>query len=208
MLKRSRHSAAGTPLTRQVMTKSIHRAILEYQHSQNGVITTPKSPLDLRVKSVNRDTTENIHCEDVRGAEKSIVSSEKYSITPLGIIKSHNIRRFDDDDDDDHDDDECFAKHEIKLPNITKIEPSQTSGSKLWSFISTFFRFASLTPPNVSSMPLSKENGTEPHMIIKRCASFTGKFDFKYYHFKIFYLFINISMICRHCARAKSIIFT
>lgn len=40
-----------TPLTRQVMTKSIHRAILEYQHTHNGTsIGSPKSPLDLRVR--------------------------------------------------------------------------------------------------------------------------------------------------------------
>lgn len=49
--KRSRKSPTVTPLTRQVMTKSIHRAILEYQHSQSICATSPKSPLDLRVRA-------------------------------------------------------------------------------------------------------------------------------------------------------------
>lgn len=43
-----------TPLTRQVMTKSIHRAILEYQHAHNGPIMSPRSPLDLRTSFVIR----------------------------------------------------------------------------------------------------------------------------------------------------------
>lgn len=43
-----------TPLTRQVMTKSIHRAILEYQHAHNGPVMSPRSPLDLRTSFVVR----------------------------------------------------------------------------------------------------------------------------------------------------------
>lgn len=67
MFKRFRHSVAGTPLTRQVMTKSIHRAILEYQHSQIGGVLSPKSPLDLRVRStVTRDATEK--CSEGEGS--------------------------------------------------------------------------------------------------------------------------------------------
>lgn len=50
-LKRSNKSFALTPLTRQVMTKSIQRAILEYQQH---TIASPKSPLDLRVSTVMR----------------------------------------------------------------------------------------------------------------------------------------------------------
>lgn len=49
-LKRPKQSLKLTPLKRQVMTKSIHRAILQYQHSQCGVVS-PRSPLDLRVRS-------------------------------------------------------------------------------------------------------------------------------------------------------------
>lgn len=49
--KRSRMSPTVTPLTRQVMAKSIHRAILEYQHTQNRCVSSPKSPLDLRVRA-------------------------------------------------------------------------------------------------------------------------------------------------------------
>lgn len=49
--KRSRKSPTVTPLTRQVMTKSIHRAILEYQHTQGLGGASPKSPLDLRVRA-------------------------------------------------------------------------------------------------------------------------------------------------------------
>lgn len=92
MLKRSRHSTVRTPLTRQVMTKSIHRAILEYHHSQNGSLISPKSPLDLRVRSaVIRDTTEKIHCEGVRDDNKSRMSVGKYPIAPSGIIKSYSF---------------------------------------------------------------------------------------------------------------------
>lgn len=92
MLKRSRHSTAGTPLTRQVMTKSIHRAILEYQHSQNVSVITPKSPLDLRVRStVIRDTTEKNHCDGERGSDKSTMSCGKYNIASLGTVKSHSV---------------------------------------------------------------------------------------------------------------------
>lgn len=48
--KRPRNTPTMTPLTRQVMTKSIHRAILEY-HTHSGVGNgSPKSPLDLRVR--------------------------------------------------------------------------------------------------------------------------------------------------------------
>lgn len=49
--KRSRKSPTVTPLTRQLMTKSIHRAILEYQHTQSVCGLSPKSPLDLRVRT-------------------------------------------------------------------------------------------------------------------------------------------------------------
>lgn len=49
--KRSRRSPTVTPLTRQVMTKSFHRAILEYQHTQSMCAVSPKSPLDLRVRA-------------------------------------------------------------------------------------------------------------------------------------------------------------
>lgn len=48
--KRARKSPNVTPLTRQVMTKSIHRAILEYQHTQSLSAASPKSPLDLRMQ--------------------------------------------------------------------------------------------------------------------------------------------------------------
>lgn len=49
--KRLRKSPTVTPLTRQLMTKSIHRAILEYQHTQSMCASSPKSPLDLRVRA-------------------------------------------------------------------------------------------------------------------------------------------------------------
>lgn len=86
--KRSRHSLAGTPLTRQVMTKSIHRAILEYQHSQHGVAISPKSPLDLRVRSavyrVNKDHSKSMKCE-----EKSLKFHHDRSVS--SAIKSNSI---------------------------------------------------------------------------------------------------------------------
>lgn len=53
-IKRSKQSLAITPLTRQVMTKSIHRAILEYQNTYNGPMPSPRSPLDLRTSFVIR----------------------------------------------------------------------------------------------------------------------------------------------------------
>lgn len=47
-LKKAKQSL--TPLKRHVMAKTIHRAILQYQHSHGGA-QSPISPLDLRVRS-------------------------------------------------------------------------------------------------------------------------------------------------------------
>lgn len=88
-----------TPLTRQVMTKSIHRAILEYQHSHHGAIVSPKSPLDLRVRaSVLREgnghnsKTENLapkSADKSRASSTSIVSkadSVESKVSPLETV--------------------------------------------------------------------------------------------------------------------------
>lgn len=73
-IKRSRHSLAMTPLTRQVMTKSIHRAVLEYQHSQHGAGLSPKSPLDLRVRRDGGNATKPNHLM-AKLSDKSCIST-------------------------------------------------------------------------------------------------------------------------------------
>lgn len=79
--KRPRNSLTMTPLTRQVMTKSIHRAILEYQqHTHNGVgSASPKSPLDLRVRK-NTESPSRI----AKNSHKSSNSGEN-------IIRSNSL---------------------------------------------------------------------------------------------------------------------
>lgn len=96
-LKRSRHTLAMTPLTRQVMTKSIHRAILEYQQSNNESTGSPKSPLDLRVrtsvirssskdcqKQPNDSSAEKIH-------QKSIKSANRSNFSSSAVAKSNSL---------------------------------------------------------------------------------------------------------------------
>lgn len=87
------------------------------------------------------------------------------------------------------DDDELIEKitHEFQSRDISKSEPNKVSNSKIWSFLSTIMHFASLTPPNDLSMPNIQQNGIDndntSHVIIKRCASFTGnskQFIFSY----------------------------
>ncbi|XP_031623405.1 mitosis initiation protein fs(1)Ya isoform X4 [Contarinia nasturtii] len=161
--KRSRNSLAVTPLTRQVMTKSIHRAILEYQNSQHGIAVSPKSPLDLRMRGREILKMEN--------------TSSKTIYTPKVSKKRATVRRFDDDNEEEYapDLENEFETHKKELPNGSRSEPIKSSGSKIWSFVSTFLRFASLTPPSDMSMPDIKTNDSDAsHVIIKRCASFTG----------------------------------
>lgn len=60
--------------------------------------------------------------------------------------------------------------------NSTSIS-SKLSGSKIWSFVSSILRFASLNSPNNLSMQepsTTKDN--ESHAVIRRCASFAGMF--------------------------------
>lgn len=87
MFKRSRHSLAVTPLTRQVMTKSIHRAILEYQNSQHGIAVSPKSPLDLRVRGRDISKVENDSLKTTKCDERS----SKSCISTSLIIKSDSL---------------------------------------------------------------------------------------------------------------------
>ncbi|XP_055306075.1 mitosis initiation protein fs(1)Ya isoform X2 [Sitodiplosis mosellana] len=273
-IKRSRHSLAVTPLTRQVMTKSIHRAILEYQHSQHGTVLSPKSPLDLRVRSTSsRDTskTEHLasksieksrismsavlktnsmesrtsaletvyeqekdantdapncfdhenyveiveHTNDNHSIVNELMTSEPIGETPVLVSrklssekigstdggdhevwytpkefvqtkiytpkvskKRTTVRRFDDDEYDTEIESqtpiESIAElgHDSHLSNVSKSEPKKSSGSKIWSYVSTFLRFASFTPD--LSMPEMKGEDVKSHVIIKRCASFTG----------------------------------
>lgn len=82
--KRTRQSFVGTPLTRQVMTKSIHRAILEYQHS-HGQPSSPKSPLDLRIRvGRNKDETKL-----VKDSPQKIDNSRSSSQTVRSAEHSH-----------------------------------------------------------------------------------------------------------------------
>lgn len=89
--KRSRASLAMTPLTRQVMTKSIHRAILEYQHSHNGSsIGSPKSPLDLRVRR-NVSYGEKSPSRNEKTNDKSTKIDDDNRSTSTALIKSNSL---------------------------------------------------------------------------------------------------------------------
>lgn len=70
------------------------------------------------------------------------------------------------------DDDEDFFSPEEQPTKETK----KAAPSKLWSFVSTILRFASLTPlPDTTMDPqFSKENLLDSPAIIKRCASVAG----------------------------------
>lgn len=65
-----------TPLSRQVMTKTIHRAILEYQHTHSSVGgASPKSPLDLRVRKM--DSSTEMNPSKIAKADKSVDKADK-----------------------------------------------------------------------------------------------------------------------------------
>lgn len=90
--KRSRKSPNMTPLTRQVMTKSIHRAILEYQHTQSLHAVSPKSPLDLRMqqaiyRSRNRTPVKCLMKTEQQHLDKSLGNSQ-YTSTSMSSSSS------------------------------------------------------------------------------------------------------------------------
>lgn len=88
--------------------------------------------------------------------------------TPKVSKKRPTARRVDDEEhSEETDDDDQFEE-------MSNSESNKSSGSKLWSFVSTIMRFASLTPACDLSMPEIKGSDNESHVIIKRCASFTG----------------------------------
>lgn len=72
----------------------------------------------------------------------------------------------------DVDDDEFLSPLEQPKNKETK----KVTSSKLWSFVSTILRFASLSPSPDTTMDLksSKENSFDSPAIIKRCASMAG----------------------------------
>lgn len=86
-LKRSNKSLALTPLTRQIMTKSIQRAILEYQQH---TITSPKSPLDLRVNTVMRRNSKCLQSVYSPESDHSVTNEE--NIQPLSTNNKINSR--------------------------------------------------------------------------------------------------------------------
>lgn len=98
--------------------------------------------------------------------------------------KRNTVRRFDDDDEHDAEiesqtpiDNIAGISDDTQLSDVSKNEPNKSSRSKIWSYVSTFLRFASFTPPSDLSMSGIKATDVESHVIIKRCASFTGMRD-------------------------------
>lgn len=80
------------------------------------------------------------------------------------------------------DDDEEFLSPEEQPKRETK----KTAPSKIWSFVSTILRFASLTPsPDTTMDPKSSnENLCDSPAIIKRCASMAGNnYILKMFHY-------------------------
>lgn len=103
--------------------------------------------------------------------------------TPKVSKKRTNVRRFEDDEYVDDSSDENQPR------DMSKNETQKSSTSKIWSFVSTFLRFASLTPASDLSLPDIKDNDNESRVIIKRCTSFTGA------RFFFFLFFINSEMV-------------
>lgn len=66
------------------------------------------------------------------------------------------------------------SKDENQSRNTTENGSQKNSTSKIWSFVSTFLGFASLRPTSDLSLPDIRDSDNESHVIIKRCASFTG----------------------------------
>lgn len=89
--KRSRNSLTMTPLTRQVMTKSIHRAILEYQQSHHPAPSSPRSPLDLRVRSTITRNSKDINQSINKNYQQSSKSIEHNHISPSKVFKSNSL---------------------------------------------------------------------------------------------------------------------
>lgn len=77
---------------------------------------------------------------------------------------------------DDDDDEEFLSPEEQPKKEVTK----KVAPSKLWSFVSTILRFASLTqsPDTAMDLKSSKENSFDSPAIIKRCASMAGNNDY------------------------------
>lgn len=110
-----------TPLTRQVMTKSIHRAILEYQSHHGSAPGSPKSPLDLRVrttitrdsKDVPKDSNDQSANKIHQQPSKIRGSNSSWNIVSNGVDKSNSksgiletvYEQEKDAKSDDHDDD-------------------------------------------------------------------------------------------------------
>lgn len=91
--KRSRNTLAVTPLTRQLMTKSIHRAILEYQNTQHGIAVSPKSPLDLRVRGRDISKMENHSSKTIKKCVEKLSPKfiDKSSISTSIVVKSNSL---------------------------------------------------------------------------------------------------------------------
>lgn len=92
-LKRPKQSLKLTPLKRQVMTKSIHRAILQYQHSQCG-IESPRSPLDLRVRSSLMRGPKHT-CSPKSGCNKCSPATRSKRLQVISTKQSTTIRSLD-----------------------------------------------------------------------------------------------------------------
>lgn len=101
--------------------------------------------------------------------------------------KRATARRVEDENDELHTPTENAAGHTSQLSNASKSEPNKSSGSRIWSYVSTFLRFASLTPQTDLSMPEINSANGESHVIIKRCASFTGMDNFGIFESLIYF---------------------
>lgn len=115
-----------TPLTRQVMTKSIHRAILEYQ--QCGTVLSPRSPLDLRTSLVIR--------RDVKDSPE-ITSNSTDPKANLKLATVYEQTKDDADDENDSDENKIMdviphsveAIKETPIPVSRKLSTEKNSGS-------------------------------------------------------------------------------
>lgn len=93
--------------------------------------------------------------------------------TPKVSKKRIPARRVDDDSQQRSPD----TINEQPDDSSSKITSPKFSGSKLWSFVSSILRFASLNSQNNLSLQETTAKDNESHVVIRRCASFTGRFN-------------------------------
>lgn len=96
--------------------------------------------------------------------------------TPKVSKKRVPVWRFDADDSQQQQQSLDTIDNHERQDNSASGLTSKLSGSKIWSFVSSILRYASLNSPNNLSMQETAVKDNESHVVIRRCASFAGMF--------------------------------